>query len=244
MRFFSLTVAGLATAALLSASVSALAQQATLASPPTPPTEVPAAPAPVAAVDAAVRPRPLFKLGTGLADGAGLGGYTGLNLPLVLGVEQQLAPGWSATLNGSSLWNIGQRRYYGTSNREGLNLRQLGLDVGIRHYYHQEKRQAAGRRTGPYQGPYVALQLGNYFRRDLLYYYTYSRHELAYDYSTLTVRWGVQRRLGSRGLLNAYIGGGLANPRTYHNYIGAMPEYRRDLSLGLEVGVKISLTNK
>ncbi|NVO85459.1 hypothetical protein [Hymenobacter terrestris] len=194
------------------------------------------------------RPRPLFKLGTGLTDGAGFGDYRGLTLPLVLGAEQQLAPGWSATLNGTSLWNIGQRRGFGSSERDGLNLRQLGVDVGIRHYYHQEKRQAKGRRTGPYQGPYVALHFGNYFDRRFSYnygpMYSYTRSDLNYDYSTLTARWGVQRRLGGRGLLDAYIGGGLANPRTYHSYIGAMPEYRRNLSLGLELGVKISLTNK
>ena len=163
-------------------------------------------------------------------------------MPLILGIEQQLAPGWSATLNGTSLWNIGRRRSLSSSGREGLNLRQLSADVGIRHYYHQAERRAKGRRTGPYEGPYVALQLNNYFSRDLPY--NFNQHSFNYDYSSLSVLWGVQRQLGGRGLLDAYIGGGVANSRTYRYYGGPTPERSRALELGLELGVKISLMHK
>lgn len=233
MRLLFPIAAGLAV--LLAARPAAFAQQASPA--PTSPTP--------ATTDAPVRPGPLFKLGTGLTDGAGWGGFSGLTLPLVLGAEQQLAPGWSATVNGTGLWNIGRRRDFHSSKREGLSLQQLSFDAGIRHYYHQEKRRAKGRRTGPYEGPYVALQLNNYFERRILYRSgNYSRYNLAYDYSSLTVQWGMQRRLGGRGMLDAYIGGGLTNPLTYRHYVGSMPEVRRELGIGLELGVKISLASK
>lgn len=64
---------------------------------------------------------------------------------------------------------------------------------------------------------------------------------MVYDYSSLTLQWGVQRRLGSRGLLDAYIGGGLANPRMACYTMGTS---RRELGLGFELGVKLSLANK
>ena len=71
--------------------------------------------------------------------------------------------------------------------------------------------------------------------------YLLDKQHLGYDYSSLTLQWGVQRRLGSRGLLDAYIGGGLANPRTVRYTMGTS---RRELGLGFELGVKLSLTNK
>ncbi|WP_019946459.1 hypothetical protein [Hymenobacter aerophilus] len=238
MRFFPLAPIGLFTAALLLAGPAVFAQQA----PTAPATATPGNPT-AAAAEAPTRPGPLFKLGTGLSDGSGYGSFLGLSLPLVLGVEQQLAPGWTATLNGSSLWNIGERRNSSSTDREGLKLEQLGLDAGIRRYYNQEKRRTKGRRTGPYEGPYVALQLNNYFRRDLPY--NFSQRAFEYDYSSLTARWGVQRRLGGRGLLDAYLGAGVANSRIYRfNPAASRYDQSRVLDLGLELGVKISLTNK
>ncbi|RFP66225.1 hypothetical protein D0N36_04190 [Hymenobacter lapidiphilus] len=237
MRISLLTAAGLTAAALLLASPAAFAQQA----PTAPDPAAPGNPTPLT-TDALTRTGPLLKLGTGLFDGSGYGGFRGLSLPLVLGVEQQLTPGWTATLNGSSLWNIGERRIGFSTNREGLKLEQLGIDAGIRHYYNQEKRHAKGRRTGPYEGPYVALQLNNYFRRDLPY--NFNRRSFEYDYSSLTGRWGIQRQLGSRGLLDAYIGAGVANSRAYRYNPASAPTQSRALGIGLELGVKISLIHK
>lgn len=235
MRISLLTATGLTAAALLTASPAAFAQQA----PATLATSAAEAPS---TTDAPVRVGPLPKLGTGLVDGAGYGGFNGLSLPLILGIEQQLVPGWTATLNGTGLWNIGERRGLSSSGREGLQLEQLSVDAGIRHYYNQEKRRTKGRRTGPYEGPYVALKLNNYFRRDLPY--NFNRRSFEYDYSSLTALWGVQRQLGGRGLLDAYIGAGAANSRTYRYNPASTPTQSRVLDLGLELGVKISLIHK
>ncbi len=232
MRSFSPFPMGLAMAGLFAAAHPALAQEAPISA---------AAPASDAAPVAAEPPRVLFKLGTGITNGTGYGGFDGLTLPIIPGLEWQFAPGWSATANGSASWNFGPRRYTSGADRWGPSLGQLSLDASVRHYYHQDKRRQLGRRTGPYQGPYVALQVGNYFY-SFRSYNSYARHRYTeYTYSNLMLLWGTQRRLGGHGLLDAYIGGGLDN--SSRNYDGGN-SYHRQLGLALELGLKLSLVNK
>ncbi|OWP64741.1 hypothetical protein CDA63_02990 [Hymenobacter amundsenii] len=232
---YSFLAAGLAVAGLLAAGPVALAQEAPV---PTP------APTPNATPAAAEPPRVLFKLGTGVVNGSGYGGYGGLTLPVILGAEWQFAPGWSAAANGSVSWNVGPRRYYGGSSSDRWRplLAQGNLDAAVRHYYHQEKRQQKGRRTGPYQGPYVALQFNNYFQPNFPNGYNNSRR-LGYDYSSLNLLWGTQRRVGGHGLLDTYIGAGVSNNKTYY-YDGNGTSGRRQANLHFELGLKMSLVNK
>ncbi len=185
-------------------------------------------PAPITPTNS--RPPTLLKLGVGLGTNLGITNYYGTSVPTFLGLEHQLAPSWTLTANGSASWHLGRRSFPGY--RSPL-ITQVGLDAGIRHYYHQEKRRQKGYRTGPYEGPYVALQTRTVFSP------RYPNHQFQYDYTSLSAVWGVQRRLGGRGLLDAYLGAGVANPSVFR-YDNS---YQRQLGITLEVGVKLSLTN-
>ncbi|RIY09988.1 hypothetical protein D0T11_10590 [Hymenobacter rubripertinctus] len=160
-----------------------------------------------------------------------LSGYHGFSVPVFAGLEQLLAPGWTLTLNGTSSWHVGRRTFPGLGYQAPL-VTQLSFDAGIRHYYHQARRQERGYRTGPYEGPYVDLQTRTIFSPAA------RQTQLNYQYSSVGLVWGVQRRLGGRGLLDAYLSGGLANPAIFR-YEGSA---QRRLGLSLEAGVKLSLT--
>ncbi len=177
-------------------------------------------------------PPTLLKLGVGLGTNLAINDYHGASVPVFLGLEHQLVPAWTLTANGSASWHLGRRTFPGSNYHSPL-VTQLGFDAGIRHYYHQEKRRQKGYRTGPYEGPYVALQTRTVFSP------RYPNNQLQYDYSSLSAVWGMQRRLGGRGLLDAYLGAGVANPSVFRYDTS----YQRQLGITLEVGVKLSLTN-
>ncbi|SMC00699.1 hypothetical protein SAMN00120144_3079 [Hymenobacter roseosalivarius DSM 11622] len=178
----------------------------------------------------------LLKLGTGLTRGFEWGGYPGLTVPVVLGAEVVLRPGWNLYANGFSGFNLGGGYY-----RDGLalRLRQLGAEVGLRRYYHQQKRQAKGRTSGPFTGNYVGLQSTSTW----YYYRNPAGGQLGYDHSTLTAVWGLQRRLGGHGLVDAYVGAGVANlgRGRYEPATGRYTTYRFPPQFTPELGLKLSL---
>jgi hypothetical protein len=178
----------------------------------------------------------LFKLGTGLTRGFQLGGYTGFSIPVVLGVEHHFSPAVSIYGDVYAGLNVLQRRSYGYSRPL---VRETGADLGVRYYYNQEKRKLKGRATGPFVGNYLALHSGSsfypYYRQNSYIRPTY----IAYDYSTLNLLWGMQRRIGGHGLLDAYAGAGVANRYSFRS--GDFSDYRRRLGLNIEAGIKISL---
>jgi hypothetical protein len=178
----------------------------------------------------------LFKIGTGLTRGFEFGGFSGLSVPVVLGVEHHLTPTVSMYGNLFGGLNIIDRSAY--HNRPLL--REIGADAGIRYYYNQEKRKQKGRATGPFVGNYLALHSSS----SLYSYHTQNSYSprtyLGYDYSTLNVLWGMQRRIGGHGLIDAYVGGGVANPYR-SRYEDGMFRTERRASLNLELGVKLSL---
>lgn len=197
--------------------------------PAEPAVTVPAAPTP----DPVLQRTTTFKLGTGLTRGLELGGFYGVSLPVVLGIEHHLTPAWSVTGNVyGGLAVLHGRSYY----RRPL-LQELGFDAGIRRYYNQEKRRQKGRATGPFVGNYLSLMTtstwGGYKNYD-------GDTNRFYDYSTLTLVWGMQRRLGRHGLLDAYVGAGVANDIRSRNRNGSY-EYGRFLNFAPELGVRISL---
>ncbi|MBT9393078.1 hypothetical protein KLP40_07875 [Hymenobacter sp. NST-14] len=186
---------------------------------------------PAATLPPAAPIRPLLKLGLVVGNEHAISSYHGISVPVFVGLEQQLTPGWTLTLNGTSSWHLGRRDFSNLGYRSPL-VTQLSFDAGIRHYYHQARRQERGYRTGPYQGPYVGLQTRTIFSP-----IPSSNNQLRYDYSTISLLWGTQRRLGGHGLLDAYLSGGLANPRVY----GVENTYQHRLGISLEAGVKLSL---
>ncbi|MBD2715305.1 hypothetical protein KBK19_09680 [Microvirga sp. STR05] len=208
---------------LLAASLSApLATQAQTAAEPAAPAPTKTAPAP------GFQSATLFKLGTGLTRGLTIGGFMGTALPLVASVEHNYAPAWSVYGNVSSGWRIGARTAAPERGTRSAYVTEVGADLGVRHYYNQEKRQAAGRAAGPFVGNYVALQGSTSFT-------PYYAPKLYHEVSALSVLWGTQHRLGSHGLLDAYVGGGLETRRLNMSYRGVQ------IRPHLEVGIKLSL---
>lgn len=209
---------------LLTTSISGpLAAQAQTAEQPNPTVaaETPAA--------AAFQPTTLFKLGTGLTRGLTIGGYMGTALPVVAGVERQVAPAWSLYGNVSSGWRVGGRAAAPDSRMGGVLVTELGVDLGVRRYYHQDKRRAAGRATGPFVGNYVAVQGVSSFTP------AYAPR-LYHEVTALSGQWGLQRRLGGHGLLDAYAGAGLET-----RHLSMLQNRRMQLGLHLEAGIKLSL---
>lgn len=189
---------------------------------------------PAATLPPAAPIRPLLKLGLVAGNEHAISSYHGISVPVFVGIEQQLTPGWTLTLNGTSSWHVGRRDFSNLGYRSPL-VTQLSFDAGIRHYYHQARRQERGYRTGPYEGPYVGLQTRTIFSP-----IPYNNNQLRYDYSNVSLAWGMQRRLGGHGLLDAYLSGGLANPAMFQ-YEG---QYQRQLGISLEAGVKLSLIRR
>ncbi|GAB2957031.1 hypothetical protein GCM10027048_24260 [Hymenobacter coalescens] len=169
----------------------------------------------------------LLKLGTGLTRGLTVGGYMGTALPVVAGAEWQLAPAWSAYGNVSSAWRVGPRTAAPDGSRHSARVMELGVEVGVRRYYRQPQRRAAGRAAGPFVGNYVALQ----GLHSLTPSYSPRLH---HEVSALAGQWGMQRRLGGHGLIDAYVGGGLETRRL------SAPNAPR-LSPHLEAGLRLSL---
>ncbi|RSK47545.1 hypothetical protein EI291_14905 [Hymenobacter rigui] len=176
------------------------------------------------------RPTTLLKLGTGITRGLTIGGYLGTALPVVAGVEWQMAPAWSLYGNVSSGWRVGARTAAPDGRGRSAIVTELGIDLGVRRYYNQEKRRAAGRETGPFVGNYVAVQATTSFT-------PYYAPRLYHEVSALSGLWGTQHRLGGHGLLDAYVGGGLETRRLNMRYRGVQ------LRPHLEVGVKLSLVH-
>ncbi|RSK49503.1 hypothetical protein [Hymenobacter rigui] len=175
----------------------------------------------------------LIKLGTGLTRGFAIGGYNGLSLPVVLSAEHHLTPTLSVYGNTFASLEMG-RRYQFFDSRHQSRLGDYGFDLGVKYYYNQEKRRQQGRTTGPFQGNYLALHSNSTFNPD--------SYRLSYQYSTLTVVWGMQRRIGKYGWFDAYIGGGIGREPgyTYNGYYGPT-KYAARFGFAPELGIKFSL---
>lgn len=200
---------------------------------------VPAAPDTTTGRSAAWQHRTLLKLGTGLTRGFELGGFSGLSVPVVLGVERSMTPGWSVYANGFTGVRVYQAERFQQmypGRRRNL-LRSPGFDLGVRWYYNQAKRQAKGKPSGPLIGNYVALHSPTQF-----WYSAYRPNRFVYGYSALMLVWGLQRRVGGHGLLDAYVGAGVSNPRyfRYDDQTGAIRQARQ-LGIATELGIKFSL---
>lgn len=174
----------------------------------------------------------LLKVGTGYTRGLS-GDYWGLSVPVVLGVERHLTPHLSLYANGFSGFKVGKRRQYANNTRESI-ISDYGFDLGVKYYYNQEKRRQKGRATGPFVGNYLSLQSTSVF--------TANNFRTHYDYSTLTVQWGMQRRLGKYGWFDAYVGAGLGREPgyTYYDYTGPI-QRSPQFGIATELGIKFSL---
>jgi hypothetical protein len=184
----------------------------------------------------------LLRLGTGLTRGFELGNRTGLSVPLVLGAEHHLKP--AVSIYGDAFAGLDLKRYRPADGTRESRISSYGFDAGARYYYNQEKRRRKGRPTGPFVGNYLALQSASYFNPD---------GTPEYRGTNLTVQWGIQRRLGRYGRLDAYAGLGVSRSPAYSytgldygSYPYTNPVYitrRNPVSFGLspEIGVKLSL---
>ncbi|UOQ75637.1 hypothetical protein MUN84_13245 [Hymenobacter sp. 5516J-16] len=115
-------------------------------------------------------------------------------------------------------------------------LGDFGFDAGVRYYYGQEKRRRQGRVTGPFAGNYLALQSTSLFNSHYV--------DSPYRYSTLTLLWGMQRRIGKYGLFDAYVGAGLARERLYYTGGFSPASSRIRTSFAPEIGIKFSLGSR
>ncbi|RPD46245.1 hypothetical protein DNI29_14675 [Hymenobacter sediminis] len=172
----------------------------------------------------------LLKLGTGFTRGLTIGGYQGTSLPLVLGAEHHLSPAVAVYANAFSGFDLGRRPRYFDGSRPSLTT-EWGFDAGVKYYYNQEKRRQKGRATGPFVGNYFSLQTTSAFRSRTAY--------AAYDYSTLTLNWGLQRRIGKYGWFDAYIGAGVGRDQLYHYATKKAAQAR--YGFAPELGIKFSL---
>ncbi|MBO3271116.1 hypothetical protein [Hymenobacter defluvii] len=187
-------------------------------------------------------PNTLFKLGTGLTRDSGYGSYSGLLLPITLGVERQLTPKFSVYGNISPMLQTGGR--YRTNDRSFVQLARINTDLGARYYYNQIKREQRGRAHGPFIGNYLALQLSNDWYSYKPYYATDMRRQYGYDYSGVTVLWGMQRRIGKWGLFDGNVGLGVGNHSKYtYNYATNTGEIKRPLSPIAELNIRLSLAH-
>ena len=206
-------------AASLCAPLAAAHAQAPTAEPAVP---AAAKPGPVAAF----KPTTLLKLGTGLTRQVVYGPGTGFIVPVVLGAERQLAPEWSVYGNLTGVSRFSKRPYYQEAASLAM-LTGLGLDLGVRRYYNLAKRQAKGRASGPLVGNYLALETTT----DLFRYKARFYHES----TSLVALWGLQRRLGGHGLVDAYAGLGIESLYWDSNFFG------ESIVPMVQVGLKISL---
>ena len=172
----------------------------------------------------------LVRVGTGFTRGLS-SGYWGLSVPVVLGVEHHLTPAFSLYANGFAGFYVGKQQRYFNNTRESI-IGDYGFDLGVKYYYNQEKRRRQGRATGPFAGNYLSLQSSSVF--------TANSFRTPYNYSTLTVQWGMQRRLGKYGWFEAYVGAGLGREPSYTYYDDAAGPRRRTPHLGIatEVGIQ------
>ncbi|MCA8832325.1 hypothetical protein [Hymenobacter pini] len=172
----------------------------------------------------------LLRLGTGLTRGL-YTDYWGLSAPLSLGVEHHLTPQLSVYANGFAGFRIGQRNYFEGSRVPLIGT--YGFDAGVRYYYNQVKRRQQGKEVGPFVGNYLALQTTTTFN---------TVFTSPYQCSMLMLTWGMQRRLGRYGWLDAYVGGGIGREpgRSYPTPTGTGYNNPR-WSFRPEVGIKFSL---
>ncbi|RSK31076.1 hypothetical protein EI290_13725 [Hymenobacter metallilatus] len=176
----------------------------------------------------------LVRLGTGLTRGFELGGYRGLSVPLVLGLEHHVSSAVSVYANAFGGMELGRRTYFDGPPTSFIG--DYGLDLGVKYYYNQEKRRQKGRVTGSFEGNYLALHSNSTFNPDA--YRTYR-------YSTLTVVWGMQRRIGKYGWFEAYVGGGIGREPgyTYNGYYGPTKQAAW-FGFAPELGIKFSLGSR
>lgn len=184
----------------------------------------------LAATESVPTKNTLFKLGTGLTRGINSGSYSGLTVPIVLGVEHHVTPAIALYGNLFGAVSIGRR-----SDADRYLLREIGAEAGARYYYNQEKRRLKGHATGPFAGNYVALHTDASVYSKRYQYPSREVYRYTYDYSSVNLLWGMQRRIGSHGLFDLYAGVGVAN---HYNR-----RYFSDNPLGPNIvsGVKISL---
>lgn len=182
----------------------------------------------------------LLKMGTGLTRGFFVGGDWGLAVPVVPGAEYQWRPGWSAYADGFCGLRVLRERWAAGGPTRHRALHAFGFDAGLRYYYHQGQRRQRGRAAGPFVGNYLALQTASAWWRGR---YTAA---IGYEYTSVTVLWGLQRRLGAHGLLDGYAGLGLWNAEhrrgTFYSVV-ARPDrpLTRALQPAPELGLKLSL---
>lgn len=174
----------------------------------------------------------LLKVGTGFTRGLS-SEYWGISVPVVVGAEHHLTPALSVYGNGFAGIKLGRSNQLSDGSRSSL-IGDYGFDVGVKYYYNQEKRRQKGRETGPFVGNYLSLQSSSLF--------TTAGFRTPYNYSTLTVQWGMQRRLGKYGWFDAYVGAGLRRDAsyTYYDYTGPIRSVPQ-LSIATELGIKFSL---
>ncbi|GGF05372.1 hypothetical protein [Hymenobacter cavernae] len=218
-------------AALLAVLTRALPSQAQTA-----PAEVAAAPI----MDPPTSHRALVKLGLGLDRGLAYNGYSGLIVPVTLGVERPLTSAFSFYGNFTAAFRLVRTIRYCYPQPAPLIRRSI-IAVGGRYYYNQASRIRHGHGTGSFSGNYLTLQASTdvnpIFRYASLERYIY------YDFSALSALWGMQRPLGSLFVYDLNAGVGLANNGRFLTYDTRTSSYYLDRRLALlpELSLRLSV---
>lgn len=179
---------------------------------------------PVAPAGLGIQPTTVLKLGTVLTNRTLSGiGYI-VPLPLQLGIERRLSPQLAITGSLDALGIVGRVRPY-ANDAYGFRIFKLGAELGVRRYYHA----GAHASTGAYGGNYVALNS----RIEAIPYFG----QLYAGGLGLHVQWGMQRRLGGHGLVDAFAALGAETAA----YFWRGPDVRLPMSATVELGVRLSL---
>jgi hypothetical protein len=86
-----------------------------------------------------------------------------------------------------------------------VQLAKLGLAVGARYYYNQERRARKGRPLRSLTGNYLHLQYTGTFAGDVLEP-GYGGRVLYFYQPGAELTWGLQRRFGKHGFVDAGVG--------------------------------------
>ncbi|GAA4034729.1 hypothetical protein GCM10022409_18970 [Hymenobacter glaciei] len=182
------------------------------------------APAAPAAVAPEFQRTTLLKFGTVLTNRTLSGIGQIVPVPLQLGIERRLSSKLAITGSLDALGIAGRVRPFANSEY-GFRVFKLGAELGVRRYYRADAHPI----TRAYGGNYVALNA----RAEAFPYFG----QLYPGGLGLSAQWGMQRRLGSHGLVDAFAGLGAETVPLLWSGLGV----RLPVSATVELGVRLSL---
>ena len=145
---------------------------------------------------ATVEETSMFKVGL---SNIGFAGYYGISMGLRIAYERKISVPFSVFV---------QYRH----QMHGWTSNGLGLDVALRYYYSLPSRIKRGKSANNFSANYFSLQSNNGWEAGYAFSGSglYVQREGTYYRPSVSLLYGIQRRLGKRGFVDVNLGG------TYH----------------------------